>query len=702
MDQRLPRHGDGEESICTSSPSSFKYNSTRTAIPEDAWKTSVQTLLCPGSQMVSALAPVRAVSELMLVDKILMTKKKKKKEKEKKKKKKDKKENKKEKEKKKKKKEKKKEEKKKEKKKEEKKKEKIVQSVIIKLDVAVISVSAVGYADWSRWPRMAGDWRRGSRRYVWLLLVSGERQGRRRERREREREERETEKRVTECNQDSKRETLYMHKGGWNLKRIKDSEGTTYDVEHGKNPLSPILYTLFTHDCVATHPGNIILKFADDTAVIGRITGGDEAAYRKEVDSLVAWCTKNNLTLNADKTKEMIVDMRKERRPHQPLFIRDLEVERVSSFKYLGVHISDDLTWTLNTTYVLKRAQQRLYFLRRLRKFGMSPRILSNFYSCIIESILTSCITVWYGSTTVKDRKRLQRVVKTATKITKMAREDPSLQSIYNLRVPQESCHPSSKIPPSPPTWTILHFYLQVGEPHAHAVPTPRKTHVNVAHLHSAAHFDWQVYVQATSACQYLETVMSMAAGLQGDERIAQREDWGCNGLGCIQDNGRSENPIATGGEEVGCDCVTTPVTLLRLCEVIESRGCVASIPLLARLAWMCWMYVRQSSNAQSLRVLWPVSYRQRCVGNFLWAASYRQCPVGSILWAASYGQQPMDNILWEASCGQRPVSSILWVASCGQHPMGSVLWATSCGQLPMGSNLWTTSYGKRPVGNVL
>ncbi|KAI4876407.1 hypothetical protein NFI96_004026 [Prochilodus magdalenae] len=166
-----------------------------------------------------------------------------------------------------------------------------------------------------------------------------------------------------------------------------------------------------------------------------RITGGDEAAYRKEVDSLVAWCTKNNLTLNTDKTKEMIVDMRKERRPHQPLFIRDLEVERVSSFKYLGVHISDDLTWTLNTTYVLKRAQQRLYFLRRLRKFGMSPRILSNFRknSCIIESILTSCITVWYGSTTVKDRKRLQRVVKTATKITKMAQ--PSLQSIYNLRV---------------------------------------------------------------------------------------------------------------------------------------------------------------------------------------------------------------------------------------------------------------------------
>ncbi|MCI4377091.1 hypothetical protein PGIGA_G00199510 [Pangasianodon gigas] len=93
--------------------------------------------------------------------------------------------------------------------------------------------------------------------------------------------------------------------------------------------LSPILYTLFTHDCVASHKDNIIAKFADDTTVIGQITGGDEAAYRREVASLVTWCEDNNLTLNTDKTKEMIVDMKKERRTHQPLFIRELEVERL-------------------------------------------------------------------------------------------------------------------------------------------------------------------------------------------------------------------------------------------------------------------------------------------------------------------------------------------------------------------------------------
>ena len=42
-------------------------------------------------------------------------------------------------------------------------------------------------------------------------------------------------------------------------------------------------------------------------------------------------------------------------------------------------------------------ARKRLFFLRRPKKFGMGSVILTNFYRCTIESILTGCITVWYG-----------------------------------------------------------------------------------------------------------------------------------------------------------------------------------------------------------------------------------------------------------------------------------------------------------------
>ncbi len=64
-------------------------------------------------------------------------------------------------------------------------------------------------------------------------------------------------------------------------------------------------------------------------------------------------------------------------------------VERVSRFKYLGVNISEDLTWTTHIQTQVKKARQRLYHLRQLRKFRVSPAILKTFYSGAIESVLT-------------------------------------------------------------------------------------------------------------------------------------------------------------------------------------------------------------------------------------------------------------------------------------------------------------------------
>ncbi|KAI4875883.1 hypothetical protein NFI96_009459 [Prochilodus magdalenae] len=190
----------------------------------------------------------------------------------------------------------------------------------------------------------------------------------------------------------------------------------------------------FTYDCVASQSNTSIIKFADDTTVIGLITGGDETGYRREVAELVDWCDYNNLSLNTDKTKEMIVDPRRRRQElHTPLFIGGTEVERVKTFKFLGVHISEDLTWSHNTHYIVRKSQQRLYFLKRLRKFGMSAQILSNFYRSTIKSALTSSITVWYGNCTAQDRKALQRVIKTAQSISGAA--FPSLQDIYRTRV---------------------------------------------------------------------------------------------------------------------------------------------------------------------------------------------------------------------------------------------------------------------------
>ena len=158
--------------------------------------------------------------------------------------------------------------------------------------------------------------------------------------------------------------------------------------------LSPLLYSLFAPDCMAMHASNSIIKFADDTSEVGLITNNDETAYREEVRALGVWCQENNLTLNVSKTKEMIMDFRKQQREHPPIHIDGSVVERVIRFKFLGVHITYKLNWSTHTDRVVKC----LFNLGRPKNLGLSPKALTNFYRCTIESILSGCITAWYDN----------------------------------------------------------------------------------------------------------------------------------------------------------------------------------------------------------------------------------------------------------------------------------------------------------------
>jgi hypothetical protein len=70
-----------------------------------------------------------------------------------------------------------------------------------------------------------------------------------------------------------------------------------------------------------------------------------------------------------------------------PFDIERTTVEKVESFMFLGVHITDKLKWSTHTDSVVKKAQQCLFNLRRLKKFGLSPKTLTNLYRCTIVGL---------------------------------------------------------------------------------------------------------------------------------------------------------------------------------------------------------------------------------------------------------------------------------------------------------------------------
>ncbi|KAI4903274.1 hypothetical protein NFI96_004888, partial [Prochilodus magdalenae] len=125
-------------------------------------------------------------------------------------------------------------------------------------------------------------------------------------------------------------------------------------------------------------------KFSDHTAIVACVRGGQEAEYRTLVEEFVAWCHRNNLLLNTSKTKEMVVDFHRARPLTQPVSTQGVEVERVKTYRYLGLHLDDRLDWSANTDILYRKGQSRL------------------------------SLVCWGGSVKKRDKMRLDKLVRRA------------------------------------------------------------------------------------------------------------------------------------------------------------------------------------------------------------------------------------------------------------------------------------------------
>jgi len=200
--------------------------------------------------------------------------------------------------------------------------------------------------------------------------------------------------------------------------------------------LSALLFILYTNDLHAHSPNCYVLKYADDTAIIGLLSGENETSYLEEINKCIEWCDQNNLLLNATKTKELIIDFRKCEPSYREVTIKDSKVDRVNKFKYLGTIIDNKLSWSDHLSSVESKFHQRLYFLRFLKSFNVDNTILHLFYKSVVESIaLFNLITYWSNLNTGQ-KNIIRTLQKRARKITRT--DIAPIDLIYNHKCVQK------------------------------------------------------------------------------------------------------------------------------------------------------------------------------------------------------------------------------------------------------------------------
>ena len=166
--------------------------------------------------------------------------------------------------------------------------------------------------------------------------------------------------------------------------------------------LSPVLFVLYTNNMTWNSGNTIVVKYADDTMIVGLVKNDDDSDYFKCIDFVSNWCKENYLDINVSKTKEVVYDYRKTEVDRSPVVIDGKDVDAVEEYKYLGLVMDNSLTFSGHVEQQIKKVNRRLYFTRSLIRLGVNNDIVRMFFNMVIPPVLMYACCAFYGYVTQK------------------------------------------------------------------------------------------------------------------------------------------------------------------------------------------------------------------------------------------------------------------------------------------------------------
>ena len=179
--------------------------------------------------------------------------------------------------------------------------------------------------------------------------------------------------------------------------------------------LGPWLFLLMINDLKV--PNVNTWKYVDDTTIAELVPRGARSNIQSAVSVVEDWSREQNMQLNADKCKEMIIDFKKNKHAFSPAVVNGKELAVVNSAKILGITLSNDLKWNIHVNETIKKVNKRLYFLVLLKRAGVSYKDIVNFYCTVIIPVLEYCSPIFHHSLPDYLSDDLERVQKRALSI---------------------------------------------------------------------------------------------------------------------------------------------------------------------------------------------------------------------------------------------------------------------------------------------
>lgn len=173
---------------------------------------------------------------------------------------------------------------------------------------------------------------------------------------------------------------------------VSNKSNVTSGVCQG-SVLGPLLFLLYINDL----PGNINSKirfYADDCVLYDTISSPQcHQKLNESFSRFCAWCKTWQMTVNFCKTVSMSFT-HKRSLSNFTYSSADINLQRVSEYKYLGIIFTSNLSWSKHIEYICTKSLKKLGYLRRtLSQAPKDTKLLM--YKTLIRPTLDYACTVW-------------------------------------------------------------------------------------------------------------------------------------------------------------------------------------------------------------------------------------------------------------------------------------------------------------------
>ena len=180
---------------------------------------------------------------------------------------------------------------------------------------------------------------------------------------------------------------------------ISDEMLITTGVPQG-SILGPLLFLIYINDISFKLQSGCIDLYADDSTLyeINKQVCVVERNLQENLNILQEWCNLNNMSLNPNKTKCMLIAtpyrLKNDMDMMLNLTLNGLKVEMVSVKKILGIHVENSLSWNVQLSTICSKINSKISLFRRISSY-LSDDMRMLFYNAYIMSNMDYCCVIW-------------------------------------------------------------------------------------------------------------------------------------------------------------------------------------------------------------------------------------------------------------------------------------------------------------------